>query len=369
MTWHAITHRTRGRGLTLPTKSGCTSDIPRQALEFFQDLGPSPEIPQKEGVLGSEIAARNRKSLATFHRTLKSQCSTAFSCLGNRSISGVRDGHRNRKSQKSLRFRCAKFCALLRSFALFCGLLFALICALLHTHTFRVVADVLEKEFQTKSGSSDSCRLFLHFLGKNRSSRNVWENAWKTQTWRLNWRLIKGGNGEALFCALLRPFAFFCALLFALICALLHTHFGLSWRRSPRPSLGVQILAVFSFIQEDVNGEKLTVKKWWIFGADFSRFTQSFSRFIRDINGEKQKKNSLLMIFFTERHNVFWRRTNVQQLTCKIDLSKSFYCLFFSFVLLELKPFVYKWKVLGEKFWKSLKKCQKVWKIVKRFAL
>ena len=39
---------------------------------------------------------------------------------------------------------------------------------------------------------------------------------------------------------------------------------------------------------EDVNGEKLTVKKWWIFGADFSRFTQSFSRFVRDINGEKK---------------------------------------------------------------------------------
>ena len=33
----------------------------------------SPEIPQKEGVSGSEIATRNRRSLATFHRTLKSQ--------------------------------------------------------------------------------------------------------------------------------------------------------------------------------------------------------------------------------------------------------------------------------------------------------
>ena len=40
--------------------------------------------------------------------------------------------------------------------------------------------------------------------------------------------------------------------------------------------------------QEDVNGEKLTVKKWWIFGADFSRFTQSFSRLIRDIDGENK---------------------------------------------------------------------------------
>ena len=43
------------------------------------------------------------------------------------------------------------------------------------------------------------------------------------------------------------------------------------------------------------------------------------------------------------------RRTNVQQLTCKIDLPFSFYYLFFSFVLLELKPFVLKGNVLGEK--------------------
>ena len=41
------------------------------------------------------------RSLATFHRTLKSQCIIAVSCLGNRAISGVRDGHRNRKSQKN----------------------------------------------------------------------------------------------------------------------------------------------------------------------------------------------------------------------------------------------------------------------------
>ena len=43
------------------------------------------------------------------------------------------------------------------------------------------------------------------------------------------------------------------------------------------------------------------------------------------------------------------RRTNVQQLTCNIDLSRSFYYLFFSFVLLEPKPFVLKGKVLGGK--------------------
>ena len=45
----------------------------------------------------------------------------------------------------------------------------------------------------------------------------------------------------------------------------------------------------------------------------------------------------------------------MQQLTCKIDLSSSFYYLFFSFVLIELKPFVLKGKVLGEKVLKSAK--------------
>ena len=57
--------------------------------------------------------------------------------------------------------------------------------------------------------------------------------------------------------------------------------------------------------QEDVNGEKLTVKNGGFlvpifsrFGADFFTVYADFSRFIRDINGEK-KNISLLMIFFT----------------------------------------------------------------------
>ena len=56
------------------------------------------------------------------------------------------------------------------------------------------------------------------------------------------------------------------------------------------------------------------------------------------------------MFMFIANYLFFRRRTNVQQLTCNIDLSCSFYFLFFSFVLLELKPFVLKGKVLGEKF-------------------
>ena len=51
------------------------------ASDFRVDGARSPEIPQKKGVWGSEIAIQNRKSLATFHRILKSQCSIALSCL------------------------------------------------------------------------------------------------------------------------------------------------------------------------------------------------------------------------------------------------------------------------------------------------
>ena len=75
-------------------------------------------------------------------------------------------------------------------------------------------------------------------------------------------------------------------------------------------------------------------------------------------------KSLCLCAFFsagTQIHSwkiVVRRRTNVQQLTCNIDLSNYFYYLFFSFVLMELKPFVLKGKVLGEKFWKSAKKCE-----------
>ena len=52
------------------------------ASNFRVDGAKSPEILQK--ACAQKIAAWNRKSLATFHRTLKSQCSIAFSCLGNR---------------------------------------------------------------------------------------------------------------------------------------------------------------------------------------------------------------------------------------------------------------------------------------------
>ena len=82
------------------------------AGDFRFDGAKSPEIPQKEEVLpmGSEIAARNRKSLATFHRTLKSQCSMiAFSCLGNRcDFWGPLWASQSQIAKKLLRFRCDK---------------------------------------------------------------------------------------------------------------------------------------------------------------------------------------------------------------------------------------------------------------------
>ena len=85
------------------------------ASDFHVDGAQSPVFPQKEGVLGSEIAARNRRSLATFHRTLKSQCIIAVSCFGNRAISGVRDGQiaiTNRKNRCDFgALSCSTCCA------------------------------------------------------------------------------------------------------------------------------------------------------------------------------------------------------------------------------------------------------------------
>ena len=59
------------------------------------------------------------------------------------------------------------------------------------------------------------------------------------------------------------------------------------------------------------------------------------------------------------------RRTKVQQLTCNIDWSCYSYYLFFSFVLLELKPFVLKGKVLEEKV---LKRCENFEKVLLPFS-
>ena len=47
----------------------------------------------------------------------------------------------------------------------------------------------------------------------------------------------------------------------------------------------------------------------------------------------------------------------MQQLTCNIDLSSFFDYLFFSFVLIELKPLVFEGASPGGK---SVKKCEKV---------
>ena len=80
--------------------------------------------------------------------------------------------------------------------------------------------------------------------------------------------------------------------------------------------------------------------------------TQTITGQVRNLAGSKVRVNPppTIMHIATFMHRNRRRRTNVQQLTCNIDLSSSFYYLFFSFVLIELKPFVLKGKVLGEKF-------------------
>ena len=88
------------------------------------DRAKSPEILQKDGVVGSEIAAQNRKLLATFHRTLKPQCSIALSCLRNReqilgSAMGIAIAHRENLALAILQIlivkRSLKLCLKLRA--------------------------------------------------------------------------------------------------------------------------------------------------------------------------------------------------------------------------------------------------------------
>ena len=88
---------------------------------------------------------------------------------------------------------------------------------------------------------------------KIRASKKIFHANFVLQTCHPNkpgWQFYVG----ALFCALLRPFAFFCvcALLrsLALICVFL------------RPTAFRTTAFLGAADQEDVNGEKLTVKKW-----------------------------------------------------------------------------------------------------------
>ena len=77
----------------------------------------------------------------------------------------------------------------------------------------------------------------------------------------------------------------------------------------------------------------------WGYGMDGGMESQFFRALNFQISEAEIWQESLL----------FRRWANVQQLTCNIDLSRSFSYLFFSFVFLELKPFVLKGKALGEK--------------------
>ena len=78
------------------------------ASGFRVDRAKSPDIPQKE-----EFRARNRNSKSQIASDFPSHPYIAMQhCFllswKSLAISGVRDGHRNRKSQESLRFWCAK---------------------------------------------------------------------------------------------------------------------------------------------------------------------------------------------------------------------------------------------------------------------
>ena len=66
-----------------------------------------------------------------------------------------------------------------------------------------------------------------------------------------------------------------------------------------------------------------------------------------------EQSSFLERMFRHARVRVYRRRTNVQQLTCNIDLSCSCCYFFFSFVLIELEPLVLKGKSPGGKILKK----------------
>ena len=94
-----------------PTHAGYLEDDPlnsahqNRAIAIASDVrvdgAKSPDISQKEGGFG---LGNQRLSITTLNRNASLLCLVS----GIASDSGVRNGHRNCKSQRALRFRCAK---------------------------------------------------------------------------------------------------------------------------------------------------------------------------------------------------------------------------------------------------------------------
>ena len=148
----------------------------RNRQQFRVDGAKSPDILQKEWVSGSEIAARNRKSPATFHLTLKSQCSVALSSLGNiasdvlGSAMGVAiANHKNHSDFGALPwspFPCFFWISLLFSFCDFPCLPRRVTPKILGKESNNApkkhgrIAKAKNKEIQTKQGKGDQGKFF-----------------------------------------------------------------------------------------------------------------------------------------------------------------------------------------------------------------
>ena len=109
---------------------------------------------------------------------------------------------------------------------------------------------------------------------------------------------------------------------------------------------------------------------WSEFGLNFglnclARFLQKpyIHRVLRGLN----VLNLVWILVWIWSEFQIQRRTNVQQLTCNVDLSSSFFLSFLLFSSLWAKALCFEGEVLGEKFWKSVKKCEKVRKSVKYY--
>ena len=89
------THREGGSRAERQTRRQASRHIDRdrdrqsRSCNRCQYQSQIARTPTERLVFGQEITARNRKLLAIFHRTLRSQCGIALSCLRERAVSGT----------------------------------------------------------------------------------------------------------------------------------------------------------------------------------------------------------------------------------------------------------------------------------------
>ena len=138
---------------------------------------------------------------------------------------------------------------------------------------------------------------------------------------------------------------------------------GLS-KTSP-PYRGILLIWTMRHYQQFCDNVKICVFFPGSPAANMARNTRS-----QQANSQQPNKHANMKSNAPHKHICMQSQEEDKRATTNVQnrFVQFFYYLFFSFVLIELKPFVLKGKVPGGKFWKCVKKCEKVRKMMKRFC-